>query len=114
MLQCISKYVSEIINSINNIFFPYTIRRGNMDIQIEKLIDLLSDIKDIEKKYDVIRIVDPVNRRKLGIKKNKTVETDLVWHEFWNKSEGWENCISLRAFKEKDVFIKIEYSMVCI
>jgi two-component system, cell cycle response regulator len=75
----------------------------------EAVIEMLNKIKFIEKTYDIMRVVDPVNQRVLTYKENGVVESDIVCYHFWNKEISCNNCVSIRAYKENDVFIKLEY-----
>lgn len=74
-----------------------------------ELVKLLNGIKFIEKTYDVMRIVDPVKKKVLSFKDNILTELDFICHHFWNQEKICDNCVSLRAYEENDVFIKLEY-----
>jgi len=74
-----------------------------------ELLKLLNGIKFIEKTYDSMRIVDPIKNKILSYRENKIIESDSICHQFWNKKNNCENCISLRAYQENEVFIKLEY-----
>lgn len=75
-----------------------------------ELLELLSGVKFLEKTYDVMRIVDPIEKVVLTLNENKMIiRTDFTCHHYWKKSEICTNCVSLRALQEMDVFIKIEY-----
>lgn len=76
----------------------------------DDLVRLINDIKFIEKTYDVMRIVDPINKRVLSFKENIITETDFVCYHSWNTERTCDNCVSLKAFQENDVFIKLEYN----
>lgn len=80
-----------------------------MGSSTNELVELISNIKFIEKTYDMMRIVDPVNKKILEYVENTITETDLTCHQYWNKVSACDNCVSLRAYTENDVFIKIEY-----
>lgn len=70
---------------------------------------ILDKIYAIEKMYDFIRIVDPIKNEVLDLKIGKLCKSDLQCYEFWKRQEACENCISIKAYNEDDVFIKIEY-----
>ena len=57
-----------------------------------------------------MRIVDPINKRILNYNENTINETNSICYNFWNKNKVCNNCISLKAFNENDVFIKLEYN----
>ncbi len=65
------------------------------------------------KDFDVIRIVDPLHKEVLYMKRNQELDASNIvkstCYGFW--ASGWvcENCISMRALSEKDVFVKFEY-----
>jgi two-component system cell cycle response regulator len=80
-----------------------------MGSSTNELVELISNIKFIEKTYDMMRIVDSVNKKILDYVENIIIETDLTCHQYWNKESACDNCVSLRAYEENDVFIKIEY-----
>lgn len=80
-----------------------------METKRDELVELLNGIKFIEKTYEVVRIVDPVNKKVLSYKEKGIVATDLSCHHFWLKSESCDNCVSMKAYKENDAFIKLEY-----
>lgn len=77
--------------------------------KLESLVGLLNGIKFIEKTYDVMRIVDPVRKKVLNLDKDTITETNFVCHSFWDKKNMCDNCVSIRAYQENEVFIKLEY-----
>lgn len=74
-----------------------------------ELKDLLHGVRFIGKPYDVVRIVDPVKKKILNYKETETIEAPLSCFHFWEKEKYCENCVSMKAYKEKDSFIKLEY-----
>ncbi|MBC8062896.1 MAG: GGDEF domain-containing protein [Clostridiaceae bacterium] len=80
-----------------------------MEANREEFIELINNVKFIEKTYDVMRVVDPIKKKILSYTENVITETDFICHHVWNKEKICDNCISLKAYKENDVFIKIEY-----
>jgi len=60
----------------------------------------------IDKIYDTIRIVDPVNKKYAIIKEDKISGT---CYDYWKRGLACNNCISTRAYSEKDTFVKIDY-----
>lgn len=75
--------------------------------------DLYDGIKEtislIEGDYDIIRIVDPINKSSITVKDNIIEHVKVPCYDFWKRGSSCNNCISMRAYKEKDIFIKIEY-----
>lgn len=59
--------------------------------------------------YDVIRIIDPINKKCFVLNEDQ----ELVYIEecfcFWKRSFNCENCVSMRAYLEDDTFVKVEY-----
>ena len=80
-----------------------------METDVGELVKLISNIKFIEKTYDVMRIVDPLKKKVLSYKNNVITETEFICHHYWDKESSCNNCISIKAYNENDVFIKIEY-----
>ena len=78
-----------------------------MESTTKELVELINSIKFIEKTYDVMRIVDPIKKQVLSYTENQITETDFVCHHFWDKKNICDNCISIKAYTENDVFIKI-------
>lgn len=62
--------------------------------------------------YDTIRYVKPIEKQ--CSTNNDIFEDELLvsspCFSVWGKSSACENCISIRAIKEKKVFMKLEYS----
>lgn len=81
-----------------------------MEPKENELIELLNGIKFIEKTYEAMRIIDPINHKVLDYKDNKIVVTDQTCHHFWAKEKSCDNCVSHKAYIENDTFIKLEYN----
>jgi two-component system, cell cycle response regulator len=76
---------------------------GDMiDVVIEKL-------SLFEKMYDIVRIVDPVKKKVIAIKDNESKDIDDKCYALYKKKSCCCNCISMRAYNEKNTFVKIEY-----
>lgn len=78
--------------------------------------ELMSEFDEIiekmhlfEKVYNTMRIVDPVKKEVLEVKKGTLCSKGFECYEFWNRQQACENCISMRAYNEDDVVIKVEY-----
>lgn len=80
-----------------------------METNVGELFKLISNIKFIEKTYDVMRIIDPIKKKVLSYKNDEIIETEFICHHYWDKESSCDNCISVKAYNENDVFIKIEY-----
>ncbi|PKM50761.1 MAG: GGDEF domain-containing protein [Firmicutes bacterium HGW-Firmicutes-7] len=81
-----------------------------MGLKQEELIELLTGLKFIEKTYEIMRIIEPIKKKVLHYQESKIIETNLICHHFWKKDQACDNCVSLRAYTENEVFIKIEYN----
>jgi diguanylate cyclase (GGDEF)-like protein len=75
-------------------------------------VELLNVIKErlsiFNNLYDVLRIVDPVNKKVLSVNDGIIKHLDGVCYEDWNKNKFCENCISMRASIQNDTCVKIE------
>lgn len=60
--------------------------------------------------YDDFRIVDPIKKKVIYRKGVTDVYASQNCYDFWRKESHCENCISSRAFVEKDNCVKIEYT----
>ncbi len=77
----------------------------------EREIDeLIQKLNIFESAYDKVRIVDPVGKKVINHRDNLDVSSPEHCFDFWKKGELCECCISMRAFREKDMFIKLEQS----
>jgi diguanylate cyclase (GGDEF) domain len=68
-----------------------------------ELDQLISSMKD---EYDVVRLVDPVDRKVLA--EDSFQPTGEICHSIWGKDERCENCTSLRALQSMGVAYKLE------
>ena len=73
---------------------------------IEQVKERLSIFKNL---YDIIRIVDPINKKTIISIDDKIKELNGACYSLWEKNTLCENCISMRAYINKDTFIKIEH-----
>lgn len=74
---------------------------------------IINNVTMFHKIYDVIRIVDPVKKEVLFMRRNQELDASNIvkstCYGFWANGRVCENCISMRAQSEKDVFVKFEY-----
>lgn len=81
-------------------------------ITYEELLDKLDFMNAL---YDTVRIVDPVLKvvltegKTLSLVKADEDSPETFCHDLWKKGDICFNCIAMRAFNEKESFIKIEY-----
>lgn len=76
-----------------------------MDIikQVEEKLSLFKNL------YDVLRIVDPINKKTFVINDNQELESGEACYCFLKRDNNCENCISMRAYLDDDTFVKLEY-----
>lgn len=72
--------------------------------KINSNLEVLSGI------FDIVRIVNPFMKKVLTIEGGVLSETPLTCFGFWSHNKQCINCISMRAYREKEVFAKIEYN----
>ncbi len=71
--------------------------------------DLIEKMAVFEKAFDKSRLVDPSKNIFLDLKDNKVTDAGINCFEFWGKESVCDNCIAMRAYREDDIFVKIEY-----
>lgn len=69
---------------------------------------LINKIQQFEEVYDFMRITDPIKKEVLELKQGAFYFEDSECYQFWKRNEICENCISIRAYNEEDIFIKME------
>ncbi|MGI6686394.1 MAG: diguanylate cyclase domain-containing protein [Bacillota bacterium] len=75
------------------------------------LQNLVKELDFIENLYDVIRLVDPVQKKVHSYLKSFGEDAYNLNQEcfgFWERGTACENCISMRAYNQKKTIIKIE------
>lgn len=75
-----------------------------MDV-LDEVRQHLSIFKNL---YDIIRIIDPINKKIVASENLNEFPPNIACYKFWGKDRMCENCISLRALAENDTFVKIE------
>lgn len=61
--------------------------------------------------YQLIRVIDPINKTVIYERDKEELELNEKFetcYNLWNKNKVCNNCISMRAYNENDVCIKIE------
>jgi two-component system, cell cycle response regulator len=80
-------------------------------LKTEELEKIIQQVLNFDHMYQLIRVIDPINktvvfeRDKDELVLNEKFET---CYNLWNKNKVCNNCISMRAYNENDVCIKIE------
>jgi diguanylate cyclase (GGDEF)-like protein len=59
---------------------------------------------------DVIRIVDPLQKKVIMYKNNEKLMNEIKCFDFWGKNIVCDNCISMRAYHDNTTYVKIEYN----
>lgn len=78
-------------------------------METEKVSSKL-DEKIMLKIYDTIRYVNPIEKCSYKESQNNSNSNDSLCFSVWEKNAVCENCISMRAFRENKVIMKLEYS----
>lgn len=75
-------------------------------ITIEELNNALDALTKI---YDSARIIRPLRKKIIKLTEGLLTETQHNCYDFWPVGKVCSNCISMRAFNEKDIFFKLEW-----
>ena len=76
----------------------------------KELVQMLIDQGILQKTFDNIRLVDPIN--KLVVDFNDKNE-EVIGHQcfdYWGKNKICDNCISILAYNDNRTYIKLEYT----
>lgn len=76
----------------------------------EKIITQLENIKE---NYEIIRVVDPLNKKVLYLKENhhdSLLEINETCYNVWHKGQACINCVSMRALDNDTPIIKLDYN----
>ena len=76
----------------------------------KEIIDIYEKLHIVEKLYDKIRLVDPVNKRVISYNDYEEIEAPMKCFDFLGKNKECENCVSMRAYHENQTFVKLEYA----
>ena len=76
----------------------------------KEIREIFDRLNIIEKLYDQIRIVDPINKRVISYNEEEEMEAPMKCFMFWGKDKVCDNCVSVRAYNENETFIKLEYN----
>lgn len=71
--------------------------------------EIMSKIEIMKGTYDSIRIIDPLKKNILFFSDEGNFEAEEGCYYLWKKNKFCDNCISMRAYLEKDTFVKFEY-----
>ncbi len=72
--------------------------------------EIKKEVSLIENSYDIIRVVDILNKKSRIIKEDNFENfEEISCYDFWGKGLICNNCISTRAYYEKNTIVKIKY-----
>lgn len=74
------------------------------------LESLINNLSMLEKLYDIVRIVEPLKKRNIYYENDEIKILDSNCYGFWKLKKHCPNCVSMRAYNEKDTFVKFEYN----
>jgi len=80
-----------------------------MNMSLKEYKPLIDKMQIFEKIYDIMRIVDPVEKTVIESEENRFVKSESACFDFWERGQMCQNCISMRAYNEDDIFYKMEY-----
>jgi diguanylate cyclase (GGDEF)-like protein len=83
----------------------------SMKLKTEELDKLIQQVMSFDHMYQLIRVIDPINKTVVFERDNEELELNEKFetcYNFWNKNKVCNNCVSMRAYNENDVCIKIE------
>lgn len=63
-----------------------------------------------KKMYDMVRLVDPIDKKVIEYRGCERQETSSVCYKYWKSGEICDNCISVRAHLFNKCFFKLEQS----
>ena len=76
----------------------------------DNLNAFLSDGAIISKISDIIRIIDPLQKKVIECADKDLDSAQLHCFDFWGKNRVCDNCISMRAYNDNKTYVKIEYT----
>ena len=98
-----------IVQAVKEMNFAKKIFGDEFLTQANEFQSIIDRIKMFEKKYYSIRIVDPIMKEVLDLKKGEIYLSGFKCYKFLGKDGGCENCISKKSCKNDEILMKIEY-----
>ncbi|GAA0730935.1 GGDEF domain-containing protein [Clostridium malenominatum] len=71
--------------------------------------DIIIFLSKFHRLFDIVRIIEPVKKQIIYYNNTEESSYSSTCYDFWNTGRQCNNCVSTRAIKENDTFIKIEY-----
>jgi diguanylate cyclase (GGDEF)-like protein len=78
--------------------------------KLEEFLSLVDRHDFFDKLYDNLRLIDPKEKKVIYCLDDKFIEEEGSCYEFWGESKMCNDCVSMRAFKNEDTFVKIKYT----
>lgn len=69
---------------------------------------LESNLGVFHKMYDMVRIVDPIDKKVVEFRGLERNESNEICYNYWKHNKICDNCISVRAYLEEKCYFKIE------
>lgn len=71
---------------------------------------ILEHISILDKLYDAVRAVNPTMKTPISFHARGEEQLASSCYDFWRRGEACENCVSMRAYRENETFVKLEYN----
>jgi len=78
--------------------------------KLEEFLSLVDRYDFFDKLYDNIRLIDPEKKKIIYCLNDQLFEEEGSCYDFWGDSKMCSDCVSMRAFKNEDTFVKIKYT----
>lgn len=78
---------------------------------MDNLQELTADLSSLKSIYDILRVVDPINKRVIFI--DHGISVGKPCYSILNRETFCNNCIAMRSYIENTSFIKIEEAINC-
>ncbi len=65
--------------------------------------ELENKLAFFNKMYDIVRLVDPINKKVLEYRSVSSIEVNEFCYAYWSNNKICDNCISIRAHLENNV-----------
>ncbi len=75
-----------------------------------ELDEVIRKLDIFDNTYDKVRIIDPVGKKIVNLFDREEKVTSEHCLQFWKNGEICEGCIAMKAYREKDVYVKLEYT----
>ena len=71
---------------------------------------VIEKVSVFDKMYHQIRIVDPYGKKAYKIVDEEIIELDHACYNYWTHNQICQNCISMRAHENNDIYMKLEHA----